>query len=342
MAFQNMYQAVVNSPQTSIVDPLQPTDTTIIVQDSSRIPAAPNLLVISADNTESTETVRLIAKNGNILTVERGFQGSARAWSANALIARNYTAYDHDTFIANINDVSNRLNTAADQLSNDIAGVADDVTSLSDDLTTMGTTLDNKIDTTAAAMVPKTRTVNGKALSSNITLTASDVGALTLDKIYPVGSIYMSTSSANPSATIGGTWESWGAGRVPVGVDTSQTEFNTVQKEGGNKYMQSHNHSASGLSVATTSLSGTLDTRSITGSTSGFLTGASGIIDYTVQGGSSLSSHVAISAASRNADRATINASHTHSISGSTASSGSGTGQNLQPYITCYMWRRTA
>lgn len=46
-----------------------------------------------------------------------------------------------------------------------------------------------------------------------------------------------------------GTWVAWGAGRVPVGVDTAQTEFNTVEKTGGEKThtlatneMPRHNH----------------------------------------------------------------------------------------------------
>lgn len=55
------------------------------------------------------------------------------------------------------------------------------------------------------------------------------------EKIYPVGSIYMSVNNTDPSNLFGGKWEEWGAGRVPVGVDTDQTEFNIVEKTGGKK-----------------------------------------------------------------------------------------------------------
>ena len=40
-----------------------------------------------------------------------------------------------------------------------------------------------------------------------------------LDKIYPVGSIYISTSSANPSTIYGGTWERYGQGKTLVGLN---------------------------------------------------------------------------------------------------------------------------
>ena len=49
--------------------------------------------------------------------------------------------------------------------------------------------------------------------------------------LYPVGAIYMSTANVNPSTFITGTtWVAWGSGKVPVGVDTSDTSFNTVEK----------------------------------------------------------------------------------------------------------------
>jgi hypothetical protein len=60
------------------------------------------------------------------------------------------------------------------------------------------------------------------------------------DLIYPVGSIFMSTSNAAPTR---GTWTAWGAGRVPVGVDTADSDFNTVQKTGGAKSVSfAHQH----------------------------------------------------------------------------------------------------
>ena len=54
---------------------------------------------------------------------------------------------------------------------------------------------------------------------------------------YPVGSIYMNASdSENPSTLLGfGTWVAFGAGRVPVGIDGSQSEFTPLGKTSGFK-----------------------------------------------------------------------------------------------------------
>lgn len=53
--------------------------------------------------------------------------------------------------------------------------------------------------------------------------------------LHPIGSIEINVSGANPSTYIGGTWQLWGQGRVPVGVDTNDSDFNTVEKTGGEK-----------------------------------------------------------------------------------------------------------
>lgn len=67
--------------------------------------------------------------------------------------------------------------------------------------------------------------------------------------IYPIGSIYFTVANKNPSTLFGGTWVEWGKGRVPVGIDTNDENFNLPEKNGGTKAhtltvneMPSHKH----------------------------------------------------------------------------------------------------
>ena len=53
---------------------------------------------------------------------------------------------------------------------------------------------------------------------------------------YTIGSIFITTTNTNPGTFIGGTWEAFGTGKTLVGVDTSQTEFNTALKTGGERH----------------------------------------------------------------------------------------------------------
>ena len=53
-----------------------------------------------------------------------------------------------------------------------------------------------------------------------------------------VGQVIMSTTlstAAAVAAVYGGTWEAWGQGRVPVGVDPNDSDFNAPNKTGGAK-----------------------------------------------------------------------------------------------------------
>lgn len=68
-----------------------------------------------------------------------------------------------------------------------------------------------------------------------------------LDNIYPIGSIFITTVNQDPSPYLGGKWESFGAGRVLVGFDSSQAEFNTIGKTGGSK---THSHGSGNLGAA--------------------------------------------------------------------------------------------
>ncbi len=65
---------------------------------------------------------------------------------------------------------------------------------------------------------------------------ASDLAILVGNLLFPVGSIYTSISATNPGTSLGfGTWVSFGSGRVLVGLDSGQTEFDTVEETGGEK-----------------------------------------------------------------------------------------------------------
>jgi hypothetical protein len=56
------------------------------------------------------------------------------------------------------------------------------------------------------------------------------------DKIYPVGSIYATTEAAfDPNTSFYGTWSTYAAGKVLVGQDTGDTDFDTIGETDGHK-----------------------------------------------------------------------------------------------------------
>lgn len=121
---------------------------------------------------------------------------------------------------------------------------------------------------------------------------------INVDMIYPIGAIYMSVNSTNPGVLFGGTWATWGIGRVPVGIDVNDADFASAEKIGGSKYIQQHTHSMTygdygnnGASIGCASNSQGTGAAVYSGNVRGVNTGNSG---------------------------------------------------NLQPYIVCYMWKRTA
>ena len=90
---------------------LYTSTTTVTVLDGTVLPDVPNLLVLGTDQT--AETVLMTAKEGNVLTIERGFQGTPKAWNAGTEIARNFTGYDLDTTSENIEAVAEQTEETA-------------------------------------------------------------------------------------------------------------------------------------------------------------------------------------------------------------------------------------
>jgi microcystin-dependent protein len=53
---------------------------------------------------------------------------------------------------------------------------------------------------------------------------------------WPVGSVFTSLTNTNPVDQLGfGVWQAIGAGRVLVGLDAGQSEFDTLEETGGAK-----------------------------------------------------------------------------------------------------------
>jgi len=152
--------------------------------------------------------------------------------------------------------------------------------------------------------------------------TALGVDYVTIGQLmYPVGSIYINSGvTTNPATLLGfGTWVAFGAGRVMVGLNGSDTLFDTLEETGGSKdaIVVSHTHTAS-----TAGAGGHLHTysASIQGGT-GFADGTNGSLQGTFNTSSV--------------------GDHTHAVTVVSTGS-SGTNANLQPYITVAIWKRTA
>jgi len=135
--------------------------------------------------------------------------------------------------------------------------------------------------------------------------------------IYPVGSIYINaTDNTNPATLFGfGTWTAFGAGRVPVGFSSGETEFDTAEETGGAK-----THTLTDAQLPATEI------EVYDGSNWYPIYGTGG-----ASGAGYFGRPVTEFPNTSNAGNTKIRVK------------GSGSAHNnLQPYITVYMWKRTA
>ena len=134
------------------------------------------------------------------------------------------------------------------------------------------------------------------------------VAAVDLSAVYPVGAIFTTvTAYANSAAVVaaigGTTWVAFAAGKMLIGLDSGDTDFDTVEQTGGAKThtlstaeMPSHTH---------TTVNSNSDTGSGKPATGGEAAEGTGIHTSNATGGGTA-----------------------HSI--------------MNPYIAVYMWKRTA
>jgi microcystin-dependent protein len=177
--------------------------------------------------------------------------------------------------------------------------------------------------------------------------------------VYPVGSIYISVLNTNPNAFFGGTWVSFGTGRTLVGVDTGQTEFDTVEETGGAKThtlttneMPSHTHTQNAHNHTQDSHNHTQNSHNHTQNAhshdyawgEGTGDGASGFT-FMRPAGFGFSRATTSQTATNQATTATNQATTATNQATTATNQNTGGGaahNNLQPYITVYMWKRTA
>lgn len=147
---------------------------------------------------------------------------------------------------------------------------------------------------------------------------------------FPIGSVFIAVVSTNPGTLLGyGTWSAIAAGRVLVGIDAGDADFDTVEETGGAKTVtlseaqipahthvqDAHNHTQNahshGMAEGTTDGSGTFMDRSN-----------------------------AAAATTATTDAATATNQATTATNQTTG--GGGAHSNVQPYLVVYMWKRTA
>lgn len=170
-----------------------------------------------------------------------------------------------------------------------------------------------------------------------------------IQKIYPVGAYYVTENSVNPATQLGfGTWVEV-VGKVLVGQDTGDSDFDTIGEEGGNKThsqtatsttttnttvddhvltvseMPSHAHRLYGTNTSSASVE-PLNGNVIAGDSNG-----TGVYTNSGLGGNQL------------VEDTGGDQGHNHTASSTSTTNTTVTdGSSVQPYRVVHMWRRTA
>lgn len=145
----------------------------------------------------------------------------------------------------------------------------------------------------------------GGVLKPSASTVLADWSAI-MGLVYPIGIVVTLGVSTNPATLLGiGTWTAI-AGKVIVGIDAGQTEFDTLDETGGAK------------------------TVTLTAAQSGLPAHSHGLASHLIgSGGSNISA----------GSQSSSNPTNTNS---NTAEDAAEAHSNLQPYIVKYVWQRTS
>lgn len=157
-----------------------------------------------------------------------------------------------------------------------------------------------------------------------------DEGIPVAYQAFKVGGIYINTTGTNPATELGyGTWSAFGAGKVLVGLDSGDANFDTSEETGGAKTVQSSAQTFAG-------------------------TPSSVIVNHThtmpLRGASTGSVTTVASGLTAGSDTSSTNVGSTSNPDSGGAANYTPAGTNtpgsatsvVQPYIVVYFWKRTA
>ena len=206
-------------------------------------------------------------------------------------------------------------------------------------------------------------------LKNDVTNLSLEIDSLKdTDKLYPIGSIYITVTNANPSTTIGGTWIAYGQGREIIGVGSNGTTNYSYNDSGGSSIKQlsvanlpSHTHTITPSGSITSTFKGTSVNTNSTGAHThtepygnasdevkgyGLRPGVSGVYIWDVIMVATSITYLNVDSAGSHNHTMTPSGSVSSTFTGSsatTSSVGSTSSFSIQnPYITVYMWKRTA
>ncbi len=184
-------------------------------------------------------------------------------------------------------------------------------TDFNTEFTTAQTAINTKADLNGSATESfSATTATAGTNTTQVATTAFVTTAIDNAEAFPVGSVFISVVSTDPATLLGyGTWSAFAAGKMLVGIDSGDSDFDTVEETGGAKThtlttdeLPAHSHDYAG----------------------GEYTGAN---DY--------GTNMSVGNLGETTDGRSKNF-NSETVGGGTAHN------NLPPYIVTYMWKRTA
>lgn len=167
-----------------------------------------------------------------------------------------------------------------------------------------------------------------------------------LQATYPLGAIYTSVVSTSPATLFGfGTWAAFGTGRMLVGINAGDADYDTVEETGGAKVITlattdipAHGHTQDTHNHTQDTHNHTQDAHQHTLTVYQNVAGGAGNIRADTTTANPASPATSSVVATNQAKVATNQAK----VATNQNTGGGGSHKNVPPYIVVYMWKRTA